>query len=115
MAAKQKVTLPSHIHGHGLSWRVRRRSTLRRGGETLFGLCDPIHQTIYINTTACGTVERTRRTLIHEALHALLEDHPQYDDEALINLLEGTVDELVRLNPGILALYGYARATEEAE
>lgn len=107
MAASKEVVLPKEVYGRGLTWKVRRRRGLRRGGEHLYGLCNPAKQEILINTSICNTVDRARRTLIHETIHSLLEAHPQYYDEKLVVLLEDTVDELIRLNPAILSMYGY--------
>ena len=102
------VTLPKQIHGRGLTWRVRRRKGLTLNGDLLDGLCVPIRQEIVINTDILTMPDRARKALLHEAMHAMLEAHPQYHDESLIVLLEESVDELIRLNPDFLAMYGYA-------
>lgn len=110
MAAKSpQVKLPRAVTVAGLTWRVRRRAKLAQNGEAVDGLCVPKSQEIFIHANALRHIDRARTTLLHEALHAALRSHPQYYDETLIAVLEQGVDELIRLNPDFVEMYGYER------
>lgn len=110
MAAKQKVVIPKAVTVAGLTWRIRTRRGLRYGGDVVDGLCIHDSQEIFLRGEILDKADRTRTTLIHEALHASLRAHPQYHDEVLIGILEDRLDELIRLNPDLMRMYGYERA-----
>lgn len=91
----------------GLTWPVRVRSGLKVAGEVVDGVCIPDKQEIRIHRGITTRVDRTRKTILHEAMHAALLSHPQYYDETLIAIIEDRVDELIRLNPALMEMYGY--------
>lgn len=70
-------------------------------------MCIPDKQEIRIHRGITTHVDRTRKTILHEAMHAALLYYPQYDDETLVSILEERVDELIRLNPALMEMYGY--------
>ena len=103
------MKLPASIFAAGLTWRVRRRRKLMHSGEEVYGLIFPDKQEIHLADTACQTADRMRKTLLHEAAHAMFLGFPQYYDENLMTIFEEKVDELIRLNPAIMEMYGYVR------
>lgn len=111
MAAKPKVTIPKAVTVAGLTWKVRRKKGLKLLGEEVDGLCVPDRQELQLNTVILDKLDRTRKTLNHEATHAGLLAYPQYYDEQLISIIENHVDELIRLNPDLMRMYGYERCS----
>ena len=103
------MSIPKTITVAGLEWAVRIRTILTHGGETADGLCVPDKQQIILRRKITEKMDRARKTLLHEALHASLLAHPQYYDEVLIAILEDRVDELIRLNPQLLEMYDYVQ------
>ncbi len=109
MAAKQKVVIPKAVTVAGLTWIIRRKKALKLRGEEVDGLCVPNRQELLLNPVILDKVDRTRKVLIHESTHAGLHAFPQYYDEQLISILENHIDELIRLNPDLMRMYGYER------
>ena len=107
--AAQSVKTPKTITVAGLEWTVRTRTILRHGGETVDGLCVPDRQEIILRKQVVAKADRTRKVLLHECLHAGLLAHPQYYDETLIAIIEDRVDEIIRLNPQLMEMYGYVQ------
>ena len=112
MAPKAQVTPPKHIQVSGLTWKIRRRAKLTHSGEEVYGLIFPDTQEIHLSGKALANADRARKTLVHESMHAALVGFPQYYDENLITILEEKVDELIRLNPQLMEMYGYVRHGE---
>lgn len=110
MAPKAQVTPPKRIHVSGLTWKVRVKSVLRHGGESVDGLCIPDKQEIHLARKITEHTDRARKTVVHESMHASLVGFPQYYDENLITILEEKVDELIRLNPQLMEMYGYVQS-----
>ena len=98
---------PKTITLAGLEWKVRVRMGLKHLGEFVDGLCVPDRQEVLLCRHILKWTDRTRKTLLHEALHAALVSHQQYHDEVLIAILEDRIDELIRLNPKFMEMYGY--------
>lgn len=82
-------------------------------GEPVDGLCVPGRQELLLCRSILKWNDRTRKTLLHEALHAALVSHPQYYDETLIAIIEDRMDELIRLNPQFMEMYGYEIRTSQ--
>lgn len=101
---------PKSITVSGLTWKVRTKAVVRLNGEDADGLCVPDKQEIHLARKATGRIDRARKTLVHESLHAALVGFPQYYDENLITILEEKVDELIRLNPQLMEMYGYVQS-----
>ena len=80
---------------------------LKHLGELVDGLCVPDRQEVLICRHILKWNDRTRKVLLHEAIHAALLTHEQYDDETLVAIIEDRVDELIRLNPKLMEMYGY--------
>lgn len=97
----------------GLRWAVRVRKDLKHMGEPVDGLCVPGRQELLLCRSILKWNDRTRKTLLHEALHAALVSHPQYYDETLIAIIEDRMDELIRLNPQFMEMYGYEIRTSQ--
>ena len=97
------MTLPPRILAAGLTWPVRTRAKL-----TSDGLCRPKEQDILLHRDCVNRIDRARKTLLHEMLHAMLYDRLElYENEELILLLEDRLDEVLRMNPDFLWMYGY--------
>lgn len=109
MATKQKVVVPKAVTVAGLTWRIRKKKNLKLHGEEADGLCVPNRQELLLNPVILDKVDRTRKVVIHEATHAGLLAYPQYYDEQLIAIIENHIDELIRLNPDLMRMYGYER------
>lgn len=109
MAPKQKVKPPKSVTVAGLTWLIRRKKGLRFHGDEVDGLCVPNRQEILLNPVILDKTDRTRKVIIHEATHAGLLAYLQYDDEQLVGILENYIDELIRLNPDLMRMYGYER------
>lgn len=110
MAARAQVKLPKVIHASGLEWRVVVKRNLEHNGDVIDGLCDPNSQQIFLRAGVIGRLDRKRKTLLHEVLHAVLKSYVQYDDEQLIGIMEDALDGFIRNNPEFMRLYGYERS-----
>lgn len=98
-----KAVLPRSLHAAGLTWPVRVRKKMPNDG-----LCRPKEQDILIHADCAARMDRARRTVLHEALHALMYDRREfYENEELVLLLEDRLDEFLRLNPEFMWMYGY--------
>jgi hypothetical protein len=98
---------PKAITVAGLEWKVRVRTDLKHLGEAVDGLCVPDRQELLLCRSVLKWDDRTRKTLLHESLHAAFVSHKEYYDETLIAIIEDRIDELIRLNPKLMEMYGY--------
>jgi hypothetical protein len=87
----------------GRTWTVVARKRIVHKGKQVGGLCEPANQRILYIDTAHPEIQR--RTILHEALHALLIDTSHYNDETLIVRLEQGLDAMLADNPEFTNLY----------
>jgi hypothetical protein len=100
--------IPKTLQISGLTWAVKLRAKILFQGERCDGLCRPVEQDILLDRENVARNDRARKNLLHESLHALFADRPEYfNNEELILMLEERLDEFIRLNPRFLALYNY--------
>lgn len=98
--------IPSALRISGLTWGVRVKAKLKNdGGAVLWGQCLPAKQEILLDRSVLKIPDRARRTLLHEAIHAMLESSKHYDDEELVLRLEEKIDQFLMDNPDFRALY----------
>lgn len=86
---------------NGLKWKIK---TLDPDDErlnedaTYMGLCVFLEQTIYIR--AGMSKEQTKRTILHELIHAIIFSYgldPDMDEEGICNFVSAHFDELTKL------------------
>ncbi len=97
--------IPKCLHIAGMKWPVRLWKSVRHEGSECDGLCRACKQDILLHKGLLAVPDQLRKTLVHEAVHAMLYDSKHFNDEELVSLLAERIDSLLLNTPKFLDLY----------